>query len=256
MNRTEFMRQLERLLQSVPQQEREEALQYYNDYFDDAGAENEKEVLDALGNPAKVAENIKRDLYGEEAARWGTVKNPPANYSNGDDSNGTSDPNQTSGRYQTSGDYCSSDSGNTSDRKKDSFFSRMGARFDSLPVWGQVLIVIGCVLLTPAIFGILSAIIGALFSLVTGWFSLILSFGIAAIALITVLIILVIVGFSCVLEAPVGALALVGFGLFCGGLGILFLMLTVAMAGIATPAIFRGIAKLCRMLFGKKEVAA
>ena len=64
MNRTEFMSQLEQLLQSITPAEREEALQYYNDYFDDAGAENEQAVIDALGNPAKVAENIKRDLPG------------------------------------------------------------------------------------------------------------------------------------------------------------------------------------------------
>ena len=64
MNRIEFMKQLESLLQNVSQTEREEALQYYNDYFDDAGPENEKEVIEALGNPARVAENIKRDLMG------------------------------------------------------------------------------------------------------------------------------------------------------------------------------------------------
>ena len=72
MNRTDFMEQLERLLQSITPAEREEALQYYNDYFDDAGAENEQEVIEALGNPARVAENIKRDLsenVGENVSR-------------------------------------------------------------------------------------------------------------------------------------------------------------------------------------------
>ena len=33
MNRTEFMRQLESLLQNISATEREEALQYYNEYF-------------------------------------------------------------------------------------------------------------------------------------------------------------------------------------------------------------------------------
>ena len=35
MNRTEFMRQLESLLQNISATEREEALQYYNEYFND-----------------------------------------------------------------------------------------------------------------------------------------------------------------------------------------------------------------------------
>lgn len=63
MNRAEFMRQLESMLQGISPTEREEALQYYNDYFDDAGEENEKAVIEALGNPARVAENIKKIFW-------------------------------------------------------------------------------------------------------------------------------------------------------------------------------------------------
>ena len=63
MSRWEFMSQLEKLLLYVPIQEREEALQYYNDYFEDAGPEREQEVIAALGSPEQVAENIKRDVY-------------------------------------------------------------------------------------------------------------------------------------------------------------------------------------------------
>ena len=54
MNRTEFMRQLESLLQNISATEREEALQYYNEYFNDAGPENEQNVIEALGNPANL----------------------------------------------------------------------------------------------------------------------------------------------------------------------------------------------------------
>lgn len=36
MNRQEFMNQLEMLLSDISQAERDEALQYYNDYLDDA----------------------------------------------------------------------------------------------------------------------------------------------------------------------------------------------------------------------------
>ena len=38
MNRTEFLEQLERLLWDIPESERKEALEYYQDYFEDAGA--------------------------------------------------------------------------------------------------------------------------------------------------------------------------------------------------------------------------
>ena len=63
----------------------------------------------------------------------------------------------------------------------------------------------------------------------------------------------IIVGIMCAVEVPLVGVIVLGIGLLCGGIGILFLMLTVAMAGIATPAIFSGIVKLCRKLFGKNE---
>ena len=42
--------------------------------------------------------------------------------------------------------------------------------------------------------------------------------------------------------------ALLGGGLVCGALSILFFMVTVAMAGIVTPAVFKGICKLFNKL--------
>ena len=50
MSRTEYMRELDALLQGISKEEREEAMQYYNDYFDDAGSENEEKVIEACRN--------------------------------------------------------------------------------------------------------------------------------------------------------------------------------------------------------------
>ena len=59
MNRAEYMRELSYLLQDVPDEEREEALQYYEDYFDDAGPDKEEQVVAELGRPEKVAAIIR-----------------------------------------------------------------------------------------------------------------------------------------------------------------------------------------------------
>lgn len=64
MNRIEFMTELAALLQDVPAEERRDAMKFYNDYFDDAGEENEQQVIAELGNPAQVAATIKADLGG------------------------------------------------------------------------------------------------------------------------------------------------------------------------------------------------
>jgi len=61
MNRTRFMRELEQLLKDLPDSERREAIQYYNDYFDDAGPENEAKVIQELGSPELVAHTIRTD---------------------------------------------------------------------------------------------------------------------------------------------------------------------------------------------------
>lgn len=62
MNRAEFMRRLTELLVDVSPMERDEAIQYYNDYFDDAGVENEGEVISSLGTPEELARTIKAGL--------------------------------------------------------------------------------------------------------------------------------------------------------------------------------------------------
>ena len=64
MNRIEFMTELASLLQDIPVEERKDAMQYYNDYFDDAGEEQEQQVIEELESPAKVAEKIKADMAG------------------------------------------------------------------------------------------------------------------------------------------------------------------------------------------------
>ena len=62
MNRLEFMKQLARLLDDLPREEKIEILKYYNGYFDDAGVENEAEIIAQLGSPEKVAAEVKAGM--------------------------------------------------------------------------------------------------------------------------------------------------------------------------------------------------
>ena len=56
------MEQLEKLLSDISEEERQEALDYYESYFDDAGEDQEANVIRELGSPGKVAAIIKADL--------------------------------------------------------------------------------------------------------------------------------------------------------------------------------------------------
>lgn len=225
MNRAEFMRQLEALLQDISFSERNEALQYYDDYFNDAGEENEQDVIAALGSPARVAQTIKKELNGGSGEniyeKTSANRNEIVKYgqSSGGEGNGT----------------------------KNTLSTEM-----------IVLIVVLCVLASPILLGAGSGALGAvtgfvgiLIGLVATWFALILGFGIAAVVLICMLFVLTVGGLMCLVSSPLSGIGMIGGGLICGGLGLLFLMLTVAMAGIATPAICKGTVKLCRNIAAK-----
>lgn len=216
MNRIDFMKQLESLLQNISPAEREEALQYYNEYFNDAGAENEQAVIEALGNPAKVAENIKRDMSGAGYGEAGYQK----------------PQNRAVVQYQQPGTQ----------------YSRQEPQKEGMPTWAIVLLVIGGIIISPAALGLAGGLLGTLAGIIVGWFGLIFGFGVAALVLFLVLLVLVITGIACMWTDPLVGVAMLGGGLVCGALSILFLMLTVVMAGVATPAIFKG---LCRLFSGK-----
>lgn len=74
MSRQEFLRQLEKLLDDIPESERREAMEYYQNYFEDAGPEKEAQIIDELGSPQEVAANIKKDLFGENYKEYDFTK--------------------------------------------------------------------------------------------------------------------------------------------------------------------------------------
>lgn len=76
MNKETFIIQLEKLLDDIPKEERDEAVNYYRCYFDDAGVENEAFVIEELESPQVIADSIKEGLNaGENVSSF--LKNPP-----------------------------------------------------------------------------------------------------------------------------------------------------------------------------------
>jgi len=65
VSRKEFMEELQKLLFELPAEEREEALRYYESYFEEAGADQEQVVLEELGSAERIAAQIIRDYRME-----------------------------------------------------------------------------------------------------------------------------------------------------------------------------------------------
>jgi len=67
MTRQEYMQQLAALLAAMPEAERRDALDYYEEYFDAAGPEKEAQTIQELGSPQKCG---GKDMGGHR----GTVR--------------------------------------------------------------------------------------------------------------------------------------------------------------------------------------
>ena len=250
MNRAEFMRRLTELLGDVPPQEREEAIQYYNDYFDDAGAENESGVIASLGTPEELAGAIKTGLsdggnggeftesgfsgytqiHKDEIARVGEQ---------GADTRKQFNPyeQQDSGSAHTSG-------GQQTQPKR----GMSGGMI--------VLVVIAAVLTSPLWIGALGGLFGVAVGAVATVFSVFLVFLIIGVVFVIVAVALIILGIVVMFSAPLAGISMIGtaFVMFAVGLVCIWLMvLTVAMV---IPALVRGIAALGRKLFHRGGVRA
>ena len=222
MNRQEFMRQLKTLLLYVPTQEREEALQYYNDYFDDAGPENEYEVIAALGSPAKVAENIKRDInqnyYGVEPDKV--------------------EPGKEMVEYHSEMEI------------EEEPMNKQEKGY--IPTWAKIVIIV-CA--GPILLGLLGGLFGAVFGVLGGivgvLFGLVVTFGVLGLVCPLVGAILIVAGIVICMANIMAGLGVIGIGMIILAVGILGIMLEVMLIGKWIPALVKAIGGGIRKL-GKK----
>lgn len=275
MSRWEFMRQLEKLLSDISPNEREEALQYYNDYFNDAGMENEQEVIKALGSPEQVAKIVKdglgdggnqgeftengflnsavrqNELMKKEAAsgrdvgaaqEGEAVKEDGSTFGQNTDTFGdgySQSSDDTRKAYDSFG-QSNTGSGETEKEKKD------------LPVWAIVLIVFACILGSPVILGLACGALGLIIGVFTAVLATVFGIGLAAVICFIVAVALAIAGFGILIPHPFEGIGLLGGGFICGALGILFMLLTVLLVTKVLPAICQGIASIYNSIFRKK----
>lgn len=254
MSRWEFMRQLEELLSDISPSEREEALQYYNDYFNDAGRENEQSVIEALGSPKQVAEIVKEGLgsgVGQgEFTECGFMSNSEEENKNEIiKSTGT----KSSTAYDT--EKAEDETASFKSAPESEPVKREKAKKEDMPVWAIVLIVIGCIILSPAILGAIASGVGVLAGIILLLFGLILGFGVTAVILLIVGFGLAIAGIGTMITDPLSAVGLIGAGFICAAIGILFMLLTVLIVGKAIPGLCKGITHIYNKIFSKKEEA-
>ena len=245
MSRIEFMQELERLLADISAAEREEALQYYNDYLNDAGVENEEEVIASWGTPEKVAATIKAGLSGGEEGAF--TENGYQDYEEEAKNSVTEWKN-----YDKSENHA----GETREENHQTVPNPPAVkRKRSTAEWIAIILI--CLILSPVIltfgFGFLVTAFGLLIAVLAVIFSLVVTVGVLAFALLVTGVVLIGIGFAKMFVSPLGGTLLLAGGALSAGVSLIFVALTVWVVGKAVPAVIRFIVGIFTHLFQGKR---
>lgn len=227
MNRNEYLTRLAELLQDIPAEERVSAMEYYNNYFDDAGAENEQKVMEELGDPEQVVREVKAGLGKTEDAHQEEVKEHT-------DPGMDSQPHFEADRSDSYGDTFRS---NVPKKERD---------------WGKIILLCCLILFALPVAGpIVISIVGAVIGIVAAIFGIFIGLLVAAIGITiagAVVIIASFVGFPIHLASGCVALGL-GLILFSAGCAATVGMIKACM--VVLPAVFRFVIELIRKVLRK-----
>ena len=229
MDRAQFMRELENLLADIPETEKREALEFYDNYFDDAGPENEVSVLRELGSPEKVAAIIKADLKGSaEQYEYGEYTE------HGYEDARTKERGQMPERY--------GEESGTGNR-----FFRKGNQ--AVLILAVILLVFISPFVKGAVGGILTFAVGIL--LLPFW--LIVGLGIGSVILLLLGIAAIVAGAGLCATMTGTGIMTVGVGCLLIAVGILMAMGLISIAIRIVPKWFRKITDFCSRLLYKKR---
>jgi len=217
MNREQFMKELERLLRDLPFNERKEAIQYYNDYFDDAGPENEARVISELGSPAQVARTIREGM--SENGEYTERGYEDARFRN---------------TQEVSSDYGTMSEGTASVRQKNS------------NPWKLLSVLLLCLLLFPIIVPLFAVLFIVVIAVLIGIVGLIIGAVAAAVALPFAGFCLIAVAFYNLFSAPGIGITLGGIGCILLSVGILIFLLAVWICRSMVPACIRTVVSIIR----------
>lgn len=249
MTKIEYMNQLEVLLKDLPSEEREAALTYYDDYFEDAGPDNTDTVISELGSPERVAAFIKSELSDNAGKDFEKII-----YTE----NGCKDTTIEEDRYEVvSNDYQESgEKSNSNEYKKtkETYKTKSNSSMNNNNTSKVILVIIICIIAIPigvpflgTVFGLIVAVIGTLIGLFVALIALTGSLLIGG-------LVLFIGGVIQLFLTPMNGILMCGFGLVLFGLGTLAAILTMVVCTKVIPTIVSGIVDLCKLPFKKRGV--
>lgn len=226
------MEKLEQLLMDIPPEERQEALTYYNGYFEDAGEENEESIIQELESPEKVARIIKADMGMDAEKEYTEAGFEDTRFRQHREVGGQENREFT---FQEK-----SEAGQTTDKTTKTVLLVLLAVVTS-PLWLGIL---------GAAAGLILGAVGTLLGLLFAAAMIVLSFYIAAFVLGGV-------GISMFVGGGIAAgTGLCGIGLLLLAVAVLGTVCCVWLFGRFLPWLVRKFIELCGRLFYRKGRAA
>ena len=205
-------------------------MQYYNDYFDDAGEENEARVIEELGSPEKVAGELKAGLGRDTAAQGEFAET------------GYSDP-----RFE--------------DRKvpeKYRYQEEAKQEKEEKGPWTNktlklVLLILVILIGAPIVLPIACGILATAFGLIIAAFAVVLSLVAAAGAVAIAGAAVFVRGCFLVVTNLAAALVTMGVGLILVVLGVIAAVALVRLCMIVLPGLCRFVANLAQRLLRRRK---
>ncbi len=240
MSRDEFMRELEYLLSDIPDEEKADAIEYYRDYLEEAGQENEEKVIQEFESPERIAAIIRSDVSGnlkdggeftETGYRDERFKDPNYQMAKRYDLPEVSDDQ----RYQEHG----------AGKKHRRHRTHMdGNRTVRIVLW-IILIIVASPLLMGiggGLAGIAGGLLGCLAAAVIGVGAITFAFLAAGVCMIFA-------SFVSMVIHPLSGALLLGLGILFLGLGLIALSVCGAFYGRFLPFLFRSCVNVLSRLF-------
>ena len=241
MNRLEFMTELTALLQNMPEEEREEALQYYNDYFEDAGAENEAQVREELGSPKKVADMLLANLEGQDDENFEYRETGYADT-----------------RFETHDHLATKEMHKNESEQAYSYANtEVAERKPWTSKWLKIILIILIVCMgAPVVIPIAIAILGLIFGILAAAVATAAGILIAGVAIAVSGLIVLFAAVPKLFVSVPAAFAYAGIGFLMIAIGAVITAFTWWIAWKIIPPVFRGIVNLCKRLFSGNRKGA
>lgn len=246
MKREEFMKELEYLLQDIPEEEKADALDYYRDYLEEAG-EDAEEAIREFGSPERIAAIIRSDIAGHLEEGGGFTER-------GYEDERFRDPNyQIAKRYDLpeqneQSRYAKKDGRAAYHRDEERKKNSQSNTTVKVILW----VVLLCVT-SPIWLGVGGGLLGVMTGLAAALIAVLAALGVMTLAFFFAGIIAIVAGVVHIAVNPIGAALAVGIGLLMLGLGCLSMLIGVQFYGRFIPWVFKGIVNAVSGLVHRKE---